>query len=274
MLNFPWCNYELNLSALCVPISPIGTDTDSFAGFRQCRCLQGFHRTHLFEGCRPCDQKGLKCGNDYVTLQSGYWWKWKNKTHKELYEHFTINLNNASFSPALGLHFSVANDSLIEYSHRLPKPHKCPRQESCIGGLNSSCAIGYEGPLCEVCSTGYYKQLKTCKECPTKKWMVGQLSILTAVIVLVIVVVVWTSKKKSKKSDGRCLVDIILGRMKIVIGLYQVTFGVLEAFSNIKWPDSLALIGKYSEILQLSVFQIAPIHCLLPILEVCLPCWL
>ena len=161
----------------------------------------------------------------------------------------------------------MANDSLIEYSHTLPQPHKCLTQESCNGGLNSSCAIGYEGPLCEVCSTGYYKQLKTCKECPTKKWMVGQLSILTAVIVIVIVVVVWTSKKKSKKSDGRCSVDIILGRMKIVIGFYQVTFGVLEAFSYIKWPDSLALIGKYSEILQLSVFQIAPIHCLLPSLK-------
>ena len=98
--------------------------------------------------------------------------------------------------------------------------------------------------------------------------MAGQISIIAAVVVIVIAVVVWTSKKKSEKSDERSSVDIILGRLKIVIGFYQVTFGVLEAFSYIKWPDSLALIGKYSEMLQLNVFQIAPIQCLLPDLKV------
>ena len=159
----------------------------------------------------------------------------------------------------------MANESFIEFPYTLPQPHKCPREKSCTGGLDSLCAAGYQGPLCEVCSTGYYKQLKTCRKCPTKQWMVGQLSILTAVIVIVIVVVVW---KSSEKSEGRSSVDIVLGRLKIVIGFYQVTSGVLEAFSYIKWPDSLAIIGKYSKLLQLSVFQIAPIHCLFPNLTV------
>ena len=58
--------------------------------------------------------------------------------------------------------------------------------------------------------------------------------------------------------------DIILCRLKIVIGFYQVTNGVLETFSFIKWPGALDFIGKYSEILQMNVFQVAPIHCLLP----------
>ena len=97
--------------------------------------------------------------------------------------------------------------------------------------------------------------------------MIFQLSILAAVIVVVVLVVVWTSKKKSKKCE-RSSVDIMLGRLKIIIGFYQVTFGALEAFSYIQWPDSLALIGKYSEILQLNVFQIAPIHCLFPNLRI------
>ena len=132
-----------------------------------------------------------------------------------------------------------------------------------MGGLDSFCATGYQGPLCEVCSAGYYKQLQTCQLCPTKKWMIVQLSVVATVVVIVIAVLVWTGKKKSKKR-GRSSVDVILGRLKIVIGFYQVTNGVLEAFSYIKWPDSLTLIGKYSETLQLSVFQIAPIHCLFP----------
>jgi len=98
--------------------------------------------------------------------------------------------------------------------------------------------------------------------------MVGQLSIMAVVVVIVIAVIVWTSKKKSKNIKGRSSVDVILGRLKTVIGFYQVTFGVLEAFSYLKWPESLALIGKYSEMLQLNVLQIAPINCLFPHLKV------
>jgi len=206
--------------------------------------------------------------NDYVTLKSGYWWKWHNETNRVLYKNFISTLINATFRPVVRTNASGGNDSVIEYHYTLPRPHKCPREKSCLGGLESSCAVGYEGPLCEVCSARYYKQLKLCKECPTKKWMAGQLSILVTVVVIVIVVVVWTRKRKSKKSEERSLVDIILGRLKIVIGFYQVTSGILEAFSYIKWPDSLALIGKYSEILQLNFLQIAPVHCLFPTLEV------
>ena len=236
------------------------------AGFRACKCLLGFYRTHLFKGCRPCDQDGLKCIDDYVTLKSGYWWKWKNQTHKSFYEQFIIAIINNTFSPIVRT--KSANHSLLEYPYSLPQPHKCPRQESCIGGLDSSCAVGYRGPLCEICSAGYYKQFTICKECPTKKWMVGQLSILAAVIVIVMFVIIWTSKRKSKETEERSSVDIILGRLKIVIGFYQVTFGLLESFSYVKWPDSLAVIGKYSEVLQLNVLQIAPIHCLFPRLKV------
>ena len=94
--------------------------------------------------------------------------------------------------------------------------------------------------------------------------MTIQLSIMAAVAAIVVAIIIWTGKRKSKKKEGRSSVDIILGRLKIVIGFYQVTYGVLDAFAYIKWPDSLALIGKYSEILQMSVFQVAPVHCLLP----------
>ena len=236
------------------------------AGFRACKCLLGFYRTHLFKGCRPCDQDGLKCIDDYVTLRSGYWWNWKNQTHKSFYEQFIIAIINNTFSPIVRT--NSANHSLLEYPYSLPQPHKCPRQESCIGGLDSSCAVGYRGPLCEICSAEYYKQFTICKECPTKKWMVGQLSILAAVIVIVMFVIIWTSKRKSKETEERSSVDIILGRLKIVIGFYQVTFGLLESFSYVKWPDSLAVIGKYSEVLQLNVLQNAPIHCFFPRLKV------
>ncbi|XP_044165209.1 uncharacterized protein LOC114949643 [Acropora millepora] len=43
---------------------------------------------------------------------------------------------------------------------------------------------------------------------------------------------------------------------------------MIEAFAFIKWPESLTFIGKYSEMLQLNVLQIAPIHCLFANLKV------
>ena len=212
----------------------------------------------MFKGCPPCNKEGLKCENDYITLKPGYWWKWYNDSVKGLYNNYTLNLRSSNPSFA---------SNRVEYPFPLPMPHECPRKESCLGGLNSKCEQGYEGPLCEVCSHGYYKHLQTCKECPTKAWMAGQLTITFVLLLLLVVVVVWTSIKKNKENRERALVDIILARLKIVIGFYQVTFGLLDAFTFIKWPDSLAAIAKYSEMLQLNVLQIAPIHCLFPQLK-------
>ena len=92
--------------------------------------------------------------------------------------------------------------------------------------------------------------------------MMGQLSIIGVILLIIVAVLVWTSKTKTKKEQDCSVIDMFLSKLKIVIGFYQVTYGVLEAFSYIKWPDSLQVIGKYSEIFQLNILQIAPAHCL------------
>ena len=214
----------------------------------------------MFKGCEACEEyDGFNCTNDSFYLKEGYWWKWENETNKELF---------ISFRDALSKNSSVDKNSIIEYRYPLPQPHKCPRPESCLGGMDSNCSEGYEGPLCDVCQHGYYKQLKTCRKCPSKNWMIGQLCLIAAAIFVITVVVAWRSKKQMKKKKDRSLGDLILSKMKIVIGFYQVTFGVIEAFAFIKWPESLTFIGKYSELLQLNVLQIAPIHCLFANLKV------
>ena len=214
----------------------------------------------MFEGCEACAKyDGFKCTNDSFYLKKGYWWKWENETNKELF---------ISFRDALNKNSSVEKNSAFEYPYPLPQPHRCPIPESCLGGMESNCSKGYEGPLCDVCRRGYYKQFKMCRECPSKKWMIGQLCIIAASIIIITVVVIWRSKKQITKKKGRSLGDLILSKMKIVIGFYQVTFGIVEAFAFIKWPESLTVIGKYSEVLQLNVLKIAPIHCLFPNVKV------
>ena len=237
---------------------PLGTETDFFAGYRACKCLEGFYRTHMFEKCFKCGH-GLECQNDYASLKPGYWWDWQNESHIDRYKEFIRNLQLSR--PAL-------DNSSVQIPYPLPTPFKCPVEGSCIGGLNSQCKKGYEGPLCAVCSPGYYKQLQICKKCPTKKLMIAQLTIIGAILLIIASIVVWTSRRKKKKIQESSPMDIFLSKLKIVIGFYQVTYGLLEAFSYIKWPGSLQVIGKYSEILQMNVLQVAPIDCLYPGLSV------
>ncbi|XP_078370511.1 uncharacterized protein LOC144654286 [Oculina patagonica] len=241
---------------------PEGTETDFFAGYRACKCLKGFYRTHMFNKCHKCGQGGLECKDDYASLKNGYWWEWRNKTHIHRYRHFITNLL-ASVPESDAFH--------VHFPHPIPTPYKCPIEDSCEGGLESPCGTGYEGPLCAVCSSGYYKQLQTCKQCPSKKGMTGQLSIIAAILLLIMAVSLWIRRSKRNTTDNNrrhSLIEMFLSKLKIVIGFYQVTYGLLEAFSFIKWPDSLQFIGKYSELLQLNVLQIAPIQCFIPGLQV------
>jgi len=81
---------------------------------------------------------------------------------------------------------------------------------------------------------------------------------------IIIAVLVWTSRRKIKKKAKDRLMDTFFSKLKIVIGFYQVTHGLLAAFSYIQWPGSLESIAKYSEFLQLNVLEIAPVQCLFP----------
>ena len=206
----------------------------------------------MFKECRKC-ALGLECKADYATLKSGYWWEWRNESNKHRYIEYINNL--LASSPALG-------EDDVHYPHPMPTHYKCLMEDSCKGGLDSECATGYEGPLCDVCSSDHYRQLRTCKQCPPKTWIVVQLSIIAAIFFIIILVSVWASKTNKNKDKERSPIDVFLAKLKIIIGFYQVTYGLLEAFSYIKWPGSLQAIGKYSEILQLNILQMAPVHCL------------
>ncbi len=213
----------------------------------------------MFAECHKCGQSGLLCQDDYASLKSGYWWQWRNETYKQRYRDFIVNL--LAFSPAL--------DNLsVKYPYPVPTSYQCPVEESCKGGLDSTCDKGYEGPVCGVCSSGYYKQLHTCTQCPSKKNVLAQLSIFAVILVIIVALLVWKVKKRNEKDRGHSLIDAFFSKLKIAIGFYQVTRGLLEAFAYIKWPGSLQVISKYSGILQMNLLQIVPVHCLSPGLRV------
>ena len=214
--------------------------------------MEGFYRTHRFAKCHKC-KVGRLCQDEYVSLKSGFWWRWRNESYKQRYQDFIQNLLAAS--PAL-------DNSSIQYPHAIPTPYRCQVEEACRGGLDSTCGEGYDGPLCAVCSSGYYKQLKSCAKCPSRAWIATQLTIIVVVLFLVIAFMMWKKKTKWEQDQGHYLIDMFFSKLKILIGFYQVTHGLLQVFSYIDWPDSLQAVATYSGILQLNLLQIAPIHCL------------
>lgn len=80
---------------------------------------------------------------------------------------------------------------------------------------------------------------------------------------VLIIILIWSGRRK-KTSEKRPMIDILLARLKIVIGFYQVTSGIVEAFVYVKWPSSLSVIGDYAEVIQLNILQCVPLHCLFP----------
>lgn len=161
----------------------------------------------------------------------------------------------------------IENDSYprntSSFNGSLPKPYQCPRAKSCEGGLESKCATGYSGPLCEVCESGYYKRVLSCKACPSGTWVIVQLALLGVGVLILIIILIWSGRRKKTK-EKRPMIDILLARLKIVIGFYQVTSGIVEAFVYVKWPSSLSVIGDYAEVIQLNILSFVPLHCLFP----------
>lgn len=125
--------------------------------------------------------------------------------------------------------------------------------------MNAECATGYKGRVCAVCKKGFYKIISSCQKCPSLRWLIGQITIVLVAIAMVAIPV--ALGKRIKDRNGRSLTDIVLARLKIVIGFYQVTSGTLESFSYVKWPSALMQLVKYAKILQLNLLQIAPVHC-------------
>ena len=42
---------------------------------------------------------------------------------------------------------------------------RCPNTDACLGGRFAQCAVGYSGPYCSVCISGYFMENMRCFEC-------------------------------------------------------------------------------------------------------------
>ena len=241
-------------SPLDCSVCPTGTDTTVRAGHRACPCLVGYYRLRRFGPCKACNAKGFGfvCKNDYLRVKSGYWWQWNQKDAQQRYVEFTkqINLTKDTIE---------YDQKKVNYTHELPMVYPCPLSSSCKGGVTNEdmCTRGYEGPLCSLCSDGYFSWFNTCQRCPPL-WR----SILQILLISLLLIAFLFALFKADKLRMTTVVDQIASKAKIVVGFVQVMSGVLSAISNVPWPQLLLSVGSFVKNLELQVVEMATPTCI------------
>lgn len=172
--------------ASCV-VCPEGTVTKLTAGYRACHCQEGYSRTDRFGPCEPCEGRGLLCEKDTRTLRPGYWWTFASSVERNAFAAFNEDL------------LREHDYALARFEGRIPVPYRCPRPESCQGGLQGSCAAGYDGTLCATCADGYFRQSEACYKCPEKTASV----IVLLIVLCVLVGGLWYILSKNAKDAAR-----------------------------------------------------------------------
>ena len=99
---------------------------------------------------------------------------------------------------------------------------------------------------------------------PLSKMSRDALVCFTSEGIVIIIVVLAASiflGKRRKCASSRTVTDLILARLKIVIGFYQVTSGTLNTFSYVEWPSALLTVVYYANMVQLNLLEIFPLQC-------------
>ena len=251
-------NKYQNFRCISTLTCPKGTNTDSSAGYRACRCLPGYSRKYRFGACEKCAQDGFHCKRDYPELKQGYWISWNRiKACKDAFISFMSNLDTKD---------DTYDRKTSYFNCNLPIAHRCPIAKSCKGGVDAVCYKGYTGALCAVCDSGYTKEFNRCGKCPSPVVSVFE----CIAYFLSFVILCWLMSKlrtvslvgKCHEKNERTFADLIQSSLKILMGFYQVLVRIINAFSSIQWPSTLAHAVKVFEFVELSVLKIPSLHCI------------
>ena len=262
---------------------PKGTNTTITAGTRACRCIHGYSRRYRFGPCEKCRNEGHECSQDYPRLQRGYWMTWQG-TSANKYINSTIenNITNKRTCEHAYIAFiknlDTTNNSYdrrtMQFNCQMPIPIKCPMHGSCLGGIQPKCSRGYTGALCAVCKREYRKEFNQCVKCPTSTEAVLQIVGYITVFIFFCVIISFTDTinienehhtiESSHFIDHRTLADILLSSMKILIGFYQVLFGIMHAFANAQWPASLKSALTILQYIQFEIIRLPSLKCIKP----------
>jgi hypothetical protein len=156
----------------------------------------------------------------------------------------------------------------------------CLDELSGCGGGNStgdaSCLAGYEGPLCSLCSAGYYRSDRKCILCVDKGHMSPAAVFFSALgaVGLVTVVIFLLYKVQSKDGISAMFLIIIADvaawfkreardmkvQLKILTTTFQITSTIPTA-TNVVFPVQFARYLNAMTVFNLNVMSAVPVDC-------------
>eukprot|EP00003_Mantamonas_plastica_P027968 TRINITY_DN615_c0_g1_i2.p1 TRINITY_DN615_c0_g1~~TRINITY_DN615_c0_g1_i2.p1 ORF type:complete len:5058 (+),score=1379.07 TRINITY_DN615_c0_g1_i2:1102-15174(+) len=148
---------------------------------------------------------------------------------------------NAQIRPAVGF-FRFEKGGL-------DKVFECPNDEACQGGGNSTCSLGYEGPLCSVCSSGFGPFGSRCLPCRNDltQWILmgGSLASLLLVFSLLL------RSAQGRKSKLSIMFKILLNYLQVLamIGEFQL-----------RWSRDVTNMFQF-QALSLMSLNVHPVQC-------------
>jgi predicted outer membrane repeat protein len=196
---------ELDVSiGLCLPGSEplLVTHSDGVAVARECTVCKD--RTFNFDGvkCKACPEGGdCRGGTSLDSLQG--WWR-------------------------------SADSAEVLFT--------CPIRESCVAGNGTgaaSCELGYEGPVCALCSPGYRHWGGKCSPCGSN----ASLAVPALGIIAFVAFLVYIFRKPLKTAVGTVIFSTVLFVAQIL--------GLLKEY-DINWPQS---VGRLVEVLDITNFN-------------------
>lgn len=239
------------ISAKDCEVCPEGTNKTIYAGYRACYCQENYARLDRYGPCYICTDQGLNCSNGHQSLLPGYMWNWSfPNANISYYRAFVANLQ---------VDYDHANTP-TRYTGVVPRIHECPRYESCQNdkdSISGNCEKGYTGWLCSNCEPGYYSVLNDCVPCPNLAVLMVETCVFLSVCSTVCFLLGWRRKRKdANQRDKRSLMDVMMARIKILLGFYQVVGEIFASLHDIKWTGPLQIMGKFISTFEINILRL------------------
>jgi predicted outer membrane repeat protein len=184
--------------------------------------------------CSPCPDHAYCPGGDVVDVQKGYWRQCQD-------------------------------------CHEIKQ---CKSTRACQGGtdVTTQCHEGYHGPLCDVCSDGYFRSgSDTCVSCGQGT---SYIEIIFAVLLLLAIIFIFMFWKKrewlqerfeslAEKFDEaleKYELKAYLTKLKILIGFLQILVNIPEVLAVV-FPSSFSYLLNSMNLINLNFFKVFATQC-------------
>ncbi len=122
---------------------------------------------------------------------------------------------------------------------------------ACLSSANGSCAVGYEGPMCGVCSSGYHLSSRACEPC-TGSANAYLLPVLALAMVAIAAFFVYISRRVNLTK--------LVSAAKVIVSYLQV-MGSSSSTYQIPWPDFMQGLLTSFRLALMDIMQVLAVDC-------------